>query len=543
MTTCKKEENVSNVKESAIKKAVMDAKNANPNPSILHNNNGTRASSSSSASQSADDKHEQQHMPEPKRTKRRGSDLHVEAMVHPCSTTPFAILQKEVETFILALGQSSFTYPLGQPVDISNAPSIIQSACIQLVIYLDDPMSSLPSIASWTIRKVHVYTYTLTDSPPEPEELDDGNVNEEPITVCHTLQLPHTTLHTAWDNLIFPPSIKTNLLSYAFTGLHFSQKNVSTHVINWNRVLLLHGPPGTGKTTLCRALAHKLCIRMQHSFPAGGYLLEVQSHSLFSKWFSESGKLISRLFGRIREMVEDEPQALFCVLIDEIESLASSRMGNGGGGAAEPSDAVRAVNSLLTSLDSIRSLPNVIILSTTNMTHCVDSAFVDRVDWTVKIGLPSLEARYEILRSCVNELCRVGVVNGRRQVLEDRQKEGTDTADGVGSKTSNNGNGDFNGNSDMNVQGYSEAVQRAQEHNVPKTKTSTTASGVIATPETMLLECAETAKGLSGRGLRKLPFQSHAFHLRSVDEGDNVDLLEFIGALLNGIKSKQKGEI
>eukprot|EP00553_Chaetoceros_curvisetus_P003189 CAMPEP_0204617570 /NCGR_PEP_ID=MMETSP0717-20131115/4512_1 /ASSEMBLY_ACC=CAM_ASM_000666 /TAXON_ID=230516 /ORGANISM="Chaetoceros curvisetus" /LENGTH=175 /DNA_ID=CAMNT_0051631137 /DNA_START=346 /DNA_END=873 /DNA_ORIENTATION=- len=175
------------------------------------------------------------------------------------------------------------------------------------------------------------------------------------------------------------------------------------------------------------------------------------------------------------------------------------------------------------------------------MTHCVDSAFVDRVDWAVKIDLPSLEARYEILRSCVNELCRVGVVNGRRQVLEDGQKEGADTADGVGSKTSNNGDG--NGNSDMNVQGYKEAVQRAQEHNVPKTKTSTTASGVIATPETMLLECAETAKGLSGRGLRKLPFQSHAFHLRSVHEEENVDLLEFIGALLNGIKSKQKGAI
>eukprot|EP01083_Nonionella_stella_P242129 844870_1 len=157
-----------------------------------------------------------------------------------------------------------------------------------------------------------------------------------------------------------PPDVKSNLLSYAFTGLYFSKKNVSPHIINWNRVLLLYGPPGTGKTTLCRALAQKLSIRMHNVFPSGGYLLEIKSHSLFSKWFSESGKLISRLFGRIREMVEDEPDSLFCVLIDEIESLAGSRINKNA--VAEPSDAIRAVNSLLTSLDSIRSLQNVIVL-------------------------------------------------------------------------------------------------------------------------------------------------------------------------------------
>jgi hypothetical protein len=53
-------------------------------------------------------------------------------------------------------------------------------------------------------------------------------------------------------------------------------------------------------------------------------LVEVNAHSLFSKWFSESGKLVSKLFAAITELVE-EPQALVFVLIDEVESLSAAR--------------------------------------------------------------------------------------------------------------------------------------------------------------------------------------------------------------------------
>jgi SpoVK/Ycf46/Vps4 family AAA+-type ATPase len=55
-----------------------------------------------------------------------------------------------------------------------------------------------------------------------------------------------------------------------------------------------------------------------------GQLVEVNAHSLFSKWFSESGKLVSKLFGAILEFVEEEDTLVF-VLIDEVESLTSAR--------------------------------------------------------------------------------------------------------------------------------------------------------------------------------------------------------------------------
>jgi SpoVK/Ycf46/Vps4 family AAA+-type ATPase len=69
--------------------------------------------------------------------------------------------------------------------------------------------------------------------------------------------------------------------------------------------------------------------------------VEVNAHSLFSKWFSESGKLVSKLFAKITELVEDESCLVF-VLIDEVESLTAARKVGCAAAAAAAAAAVAA---------------------------------------------------------------------------------------------------------------------------------------------------------------------------------------------------------
>ena len=62
----------------------------------------------------------------------------------------------------------------------------------------------------------------------------------------------------------------------------FADMGVDANVVSCNRVLLLHGPPGTGKTTILKGLAQKIAIRLGARYTAGQFV-EINAHSLFSK--------------------------------------------------------------------------------------------------------------------------------------------------------------------------------------------------------------------------------------------------------------------
>ncbi|KAF4798276.1 thyroid hormone receptor interactor 13 [Turdus rufiventris] len=135
---------------------------------------------------------------------------------------------------------------------------------------------------------------------------------------------------------------------------------------------------------------------------------------------SNSGKLVTKMFQKIQELVDDR-DALVFVLIDEVESLTAARSAFKAG--TEPSDAIRVVNAVLTQIDQIKRYPNVVILTTSNITEKIDMAFVDRADIKQYIGPPSTAAIFRIYLSCLEELMKCQIIYPRQQLLTLRELE------------------------------------------------------------------------------------------------------------------------
>ena len=273
--------------------------------------------------------------------------------------------------------------------------------------------------------------------------------------------LPSQSLDGIWESLVFSNNLPMELFHFVQTGLLFTDLGINTNIINVNKLILLYGPPGTGKTSLCRALAQKCAIRNSNRF-SFGKLIEINAHSLFSKYFSESGKLVQKLFEQIQKIVDDDDNFVV-ILMDEVESLTASRKSVISG--LEPSDALRVVNALLTQIDKYRSKKNVLILATSNLVDAIDPAFLDRVDIKKFIGTPSIEGIYEILSSTILELINKGLIIQPVQPLLKWN--------------------------DLNVD-------------------SPTLENLI------LMEISNSGLGISGRTLRKLAFLAHARYIQHV---------------------------
>uniref|UniRef100_A0AC34RDD7 AAA+ ATPase domain-containing protein n=1 Tax=Panagrolaimus sp. JU765 TaxID=591449 RepID=A0AC34RDD7_9BILA len=257
------------------------------------------------------------------------------------------------------------------------------------------------------VSNVHVYNVRDGESMATSIAADGS---DDTSIASHHWTLPCKEFDDLWENLVFDDNIKNELLSFVYALLKLSDRGANSNILSVNRMVLLHGPPGTGKTSLCKALAQRLSIRLSQRYKRSIFI-EVNSHSLFSKWFSESGKLILKLFEQIEECACDPHQLVF-VLIDEVESLTLGRATSFKGN--EPSDALRSVNAVLTQMDQIRKYRNVLVLTTSNITDALDEAFVDRADVNRYVGHPSKYAIYSILVSALKELQRYSCICRKR---------------------------------------------------------------------------------------------------------------------------------
>ncbi len=145
------------------------------------------------------------------------------------------------------------------------------------------------------------------------------------------------------------------------------------------RGILLHGPSGTGKTLLAKAVA----TQSEANF------VSVRGPELLSKWVGESERGIREIFKRARQ------SAPCVVFFDEIDSIAPIR---GAGGETAVTE--RVVSQLLTELDGMENMHGVIVLAATNRADMIDPALLrpGRFDKIIQIPLPDKESRRSILK-------------------------------------------------------------------------------------------------------------------------------------------------
>jgi len=143
--------------------------------------------------------------------------------------------------------------------------------------------------------------------------------------------------------------------------------------------VLLYGPPGTGKTLMAKAVASE----------TNANFISVRGPQLLSKWVGESEKAIRQTFRKARQV---SPTIIF---FDELDSLAPARGQEMGNNVSE-----RVVNQLLTELDGLEEMGNVMVIGATNRPDMIDPALIrsGRFDRLVMIGQPDEEGREQILR-------------------------------------------------------------------------------------------------------------------------------------------------
>ncbi|MEV0843476.1 AAA family ATPase [Actinocatenispora sera] len=151
------------------------------------------------------------------------------------------------------------------------------------------------------------------------------------------------------------------------------------------RGVLLYGPPGSGKTFLVRAIAGQ----------GKANVLSVKGAELLSKWVGDSERAVRELFRRARDA---SPSLVF---LDEIDALAPVRGQATDGGTTD-----RVVASLLTELDGVESLRNVVVVGATNRPDLIDPALLrpGRLERLVYVPPPDTEARTAILGSAARKV-------------------------------------------------------------------------------------------------------------------------------------------
>lgn len=243
-------------------------------------------------------------------------EIHVdEWQAHKDASFDFTTCTKVLEDYIR---QRFASLQVGQSFSRCEFDTDDCHVVIEMIVVLGfagEPRESNIYQLDQTKLKINQWHAKATDEPEQRE------LEAQSSQCIKTVAIPNDELSHSWKPLIFEDHLHFRLLQYMvrMTELMRGPMAAKDALHNWNRLCMLHGPPGGGKTTLCRALAHQLGVVY-----GGRTLLQIDCNDLLSKYFGESAKHVNKIFAQVKvEAARDH--RMLVVLLDEVESIAGSR--------------------------------------------------------------------------------------------------------------------------------------------------------------------------------------------------------------------------
>jgi len=187
------------------------------------------------------------------------------------------------------------------------------------------------------------------------------------------------TPNVKWDDIGGLDDIKQELIEAVEWPL--KQKEVFTRLgVRPPKGVLIYGPPGTGKTLLAKAVAKE----------SEANFIAIKGPELLSKWVGESEKAVREIFKKARQV---SPAIIF---IDEIDSIAPSRTSGGEGNRVSE----KVVNQILTEMDGLQELTDVVVIAATNRPDVMDTALLrpGRFDRIILASVPDMKSREAIFK-------------------------------------------------------------------------------------------------------------------------------------------------
>lgn len=217
----------------------------------------------------------------------------------------------------------------------------------------------------------------------------------EGIVAIH--ELPDDSWADRWDRIVVPAGLKDRLLNYMLFSLRHRGR-LGAVALPVHGLVVLAGPPGTGKTTLAGGLADRAARELDERV----LFVDINPHAFPSQLLGESQRSVARLFERTLPDLAARGLPTV-VLLDEVEAMAVSR--SGASLETNPVDVHRATEAVLAGVDHVaRTCPHVTFVATTNYAAGVDLAFMSRADLIEQTTFPDADAVAAILADTLAEL-------------------------------------------------------------------------------------------------------------------------------------------